>query len=168
MHCPACASEVPDGTRFCGACGTELGVRCGRCGTPAAVSDQSFCGRCGAPLTAVAAPVLERRLVSVLFCDLVSFTSFSDDRDPEDVRELLGHYFSVARRVVDRYGGTIEKFIGDAVMAVWGAPVAREDDAERSVRAALELTTGVSALASRLATPELRIRVGVLTGEAAV
>jgi class 3 adenylate cyclase/tetratricopeptide (TPR) repeat protein len=119
-------------------------------------------------LAAPAGQPLERRLVSVLFCDLVSFTAFSEGRDPEDVREVLGPYFSTARQVIGAYGGTIEKFIGDAVMAVWGAPVAREDDAQRAVRAALELVAAVKGLSSRLSIPELRVRIGVLTGEASV
>ena len=86
-------------------------------------------------------PVAERRLVTVLFADLVGFTSLSEGRDPEEVRELLSRYFDVAREQIERYGGTVEKFIGDAVMAVWGAPTAHEDDAERAVRAALESST---------------------------
>ena len=141
---------------------------CPACGTAAATPDQRFCGRCGAALTALGEPVVERRLVSVLFCDVVGFTTFSEARDPEDVRETLAEYFALARRVISDYGGAVEKFIGDAVMAVWGAPVAREDDAERAVRAGLALTTAVAALAARLAIPELRVRVGILTGEAAV
>ena len=71
------------------------------------------------------APVSERKLVSVLFADLVGFTTLSESRDPEEVRELLTRYFEIARTVIERYGGTVEKFIGDAVMAVWGAPVPR-------------------------------------------
>jgi predicted ATPase/class 3 adenylate cyclase len=105
----------------------------------------------------------ERRLVSVLFGDLVGFTPLSEDQDPEAVRELLSRYFDTARRVIERYGGTVEKFIGDAVMAVWGTPIAREDDAERAVRAGLELVEIVSTLGEGLA-----MRVGVVTGEAAV
>jgi class 3 adenylate cyclase len=84
------------------------------------------------------------------------------------VRELLSRYFDKARQVVERYGGTIEKFIGDAVMAVWGTPIAREDDAERAVRAGLELVEVVAALGDEVGAPELAMRVGVLTGEAAV
>ena len=112
-----------------------------------------------APVAAVA----ERRLVSVLFADLVGFTPFAEDRDAEDVRETLTRYFDLASEVIGRYGGTVEKFIGDAVMAVWGAPVAREDDAERAVRAGLELVDAVRALG-----PGIQARAGVLTGEAAV
>jgi class 3 adenylate cyclase/tetratricopeptide (TPR) repeat protein len=139
-----------------------------------------FCGECGTPLVAgvtpsppvvhpslasssTPAPVAERRLVSVLFADLVGFTALSADRDPEETRELLTRYFDLSRDVIARYGGTVEKFIGDAVMAVWGAPVAREDDAERAVRAALELLDAVRTLG-----PGLQARAGILTGEAAV
>jgi class 3 adenylate cyclase len=83
--------------------------------------------------------VAERRVCSVLFCDVVGFTALSESRDPEAVRELLSCYFEVARTVIGRYGGTVEKFIGDAVMAVWGTPAATEEDAERAVRAGLDL-----------------------------
>jgi class 3 adenylate cyclase/tetratricopeptide (TPR) repeat protein len=106
--------------------------------------------------------------VSVLFADLVGFTPLSEGRDAEDVRELLSAYFETARRIVDRYGGTVEKFIGDAVMALWGSPVAREDDAERAVRAAIELVPAVAALGHEVGAPGLRARAGVVTGEAAV
>jgi len=120
-----------------------------------------------APAAAVA-PVAERRLVSVLFADLVGFTTASEGRDAEDTRELLTRYFDSSRQIVERYGGTVEKFIGDAVMAVWGAPVAQEDDAERAVRAALDLVSGISVLGQEVGAPDLRARAGVLTGEAVV
>ena len=113
-------------------------------------------------------PVAERRLVSVLFADLVGFTSLSEERDAEDVRDLLSKYFEDSRRLVTLYGGSVEKFIGDAVMAVWGAPVAQEDDAERAVRTALDLVASVARLGADLGIPDLRARAGVLTGEAAV
>jgi class 3 adenylate cyclase/tetratricopeptide (TPR) repeat protein len=112
--------------------------------------------------------VAERRLVSVLFTDLVGFTTLSETRDSEEVRELLSRYFDTCRTLIARYGGTVEKFIGDAVMAVWGAPVATEDDAERAVRAAMDLTAAVAAMGEEVGAPELRARAGVLTGEAAV
>ncbi len=92
----------------------------------------------------------------------------SENRDAEEVRELLSRYFETARTIIDRYGGTVEKFIGDAVMAVWGTPIAREDDAERAVRAALDLTAAVSSLGDEVGAQGLRARAGVLTGEAAV
>lgn len=110
----------------------------------------------------------ERRVTSVLFGDLVGFTPLSESRDAEEVRELLSAYFNDCRTVVSRYGGTVEKFIGDAVMAVWGVPVAHEDDAERAVRAGLELIESVSALGERVGAPGLAMRVGVVTGEVAV
>jgi class 3 adenylate cyclase len=102
-------------------------------------------------------------VVSILFADIVGFTPFAEERDAEDVRETLSRYFDLAREVIERYGGTVEKFIGDAVMAVWGAPIAREDDAERAVRAALDLLAAIPGLA-----PGIQARAGVLTGEAAV
>ena len=116
----------------------------------------------GAPGASTAA-VAERRLVSVLFADLVGFTTLAEHRDAEEVRELLSRYFDLARGIVEGHGGTIEKFIGDAVMAVWGTPTSHEDDAERAVRAALELVAAVRGLG-----PSVEARAGVLTGEAAV
>ena len=106
--------------------------------------------------------------MTVLFVDLVGFTTLSEHRDPEEVRELLSRYFDCCRTLIERYGGTVEKFIGDAVMAVWGTPVAREDDPERAVRAALAVTEAVTALGEDVGLPQLRARAGVLTGRAAV
>ncbi len=106
--------------------------------------------------------------MSVLFADLVGFTTLSETRDAEEVRELLSSYFEMCRTLIARYGGTVEKFIGDAVMAVWGAPIATEDDAERAVRAALDLTKAVTEMGAEAGAPDLRARAGVLTGEAAV
>jgi class 3 adenylate cyclase/predicted ATPase len=105
---------------------------------------------------------------SVLFCDVVGFTPLSEARDPEAVRELLSEYFGVARTVIERYGGVVEKFIGDAVMAVWGTPVAAEGDAERAVRAGLDLVGAVSEVGERARVAGLAARVGVVTGEVAV
>jgi class 3 adenylate cyclase/tetratricopeptide (TPR) repeat protein len=110
----------------------------------------------------------ERRLVSVLFVDLEGFTALTESLDPEDVRNLQSRYFEVARSVVAHYGGTLEKFIGDAVMAVWGAPAAHEDDGERAVRAALELVAAVSRLRGAVSGRRLSARAAVATGEAAV
>jgi class 3 adenylate cyclase/tetratricopeptide (TPR) repeat protein len=174
MICSSCGFENEHGRKFCGNCGTALSVVCGVCATPNSPGTK-FCGECGSSLTSEPAaevardtPSAERRLVSVLFADLVGFTPISESRDPEEVRELLTSYFDTCRRLIDRYGGTVEKFIGDAVMAVWGAPVAKEDDAERAVRAALELTAAVAALGEDAGAADLRARAGVLTGEAAV
>src|SRR5262245_38516222 len=176
--CRNCGAENPLGQRFCGSCGNALAAVCPSCGSPNPAG-QRFCGECGTALTTAApAPVAEapsakgtvseRRLVSLLFADLVGFTTLSESRDPEAVRELLSRYFDTCRRLVELYGGTVEKFIGDAVMAVWGTPVATEDDAERAVRAALDLVAAVSALGDGIGAPDLGVRAGVLTGEAAV
>ena len=174
--CQSCGTENPTGQRFCGSCGTALAVTCGTCGAPSAPG-QRFCGSCGTPLATaastpsaapVAEPATERRLVSVLFADLVGFTTLSESRDAEEVRALLSRYFDTCRRLIELYGGTVEKFIGDAVMAVWGTPTATEDDAERAVRAALDLVAAVSALGQEVGAEDLRARAGVLTGEAAV
>jgi class 3 adenylate cyclase/tetratricopeptide (TPR) repeat protein len=176
MTCANCGAENRAGRKFCAECGSALSQVCPSCGA-ANEPDEKFCGECGNALNAQAplteprestAPAAERRLVSILFADLVGHTAFSEGRDAEDVRELLSRYFETARTVIERYGGTVEKFIGDAVMAVWGAPVAQEDDAERAVRAALELVDAVRALGSEVGAPDLRARAGVLTGEAAV
>ena len=113
-------------------------------------------------------PVAERRFASILFVDLVGFTPYSETRDAEDVRELLSRYFDVARTVISRYGGVVEKFIGDAVMAVWGVPTAHGNDAERAVRAALDLVDSVATLGADAGAAELRARAGVVTGEVAV
>jgi class 3 adenylate cyclase/tetratricopeptide (TPR) repeat protein len=176
--CSSCGAENPPAKRFCTECGSPLALACPACGA-AIVGTEKFCGDCGAalstsappastPAPATAVPVSERRLVSVLFADLVGFTTLSESRDAEDTRELLSRYFESCRRLVELYGGTVEKFIGDAVMAVWGSPVAQEDDAERAVRTALDLVAAVSALGDEVEAPELRARAGVLTGEAAV
>jgi class 3 adenylate cyclase/tetratricopeptide (TPR) repeat protein len=180
--CGSCGAENRAGRKFCAECGSVLAVGCPACGASNEPGEK-FCGECGSALiegasptrSAVAsegepgvAPVAERRLVSVLFADLVGFTTLSEARDSEEVRELLSKYFDTCKTIITRYGGTVEKFIGDAVMAVWGAPVATEDDAERAVRAALELTTAVAAMGEEAKAPELRARAGVLTGEAAV
>ena len=178
MICPSCATENKPGRKFCVRCATRLAAACAACGAPVDPGD-AFCGECAAPLASAGAPaiaarqlvsvpaapgpVAERRLVSILFADLVGFTPFAEERDAEDVRDTLTRYFDIASDFIGRYGGTVEKFIGDAVMAVWGAPVAREDDAERAVRAGLELVDAVRSLG-----PGIQARCGVLTGEAAV
>ncbi|MFL6024436.1 MAG: adenylate/guanylate cyclase domain-containing protein, partial [Marmoricola sp.] len=182
QQCSSCNEQSPDGAKFCLECGTPFARSCPSCGHP--VGGGKFCMECGTPLSpGVVAPttsparpapvgatgtVSERRTTSVLFGDLVAFTTLSESRDPEEVRELLSEYFSVARTVVGRYGGTIEKFIGDAVMAVWGVPISREDDAERAVRAGLDLVAEVAALGVTVGAPGLSMRVGITTGSVAV
>jgi class 3 adenylate cyclase/tetratricopeptide (TPR) repeat protein len=142
--CPACSKDNPEGFQFC--------------------------GFCGAPLTddAPAVPLEERKVVSVLFCDLVGFTAASEAADPEDVRARLRPYHERVRVELERYGGTVEKFVGDAVMAVFGAPVSHEDDAERAVRAGLRVLEAISELNEADPALALQVRVGINTGEAVV
>jgi class 3 adenylate cyclase/predicted ATPase len=177
MMCPRCSAESPSGQKFCGECGAALAPVCSSCGT-ASSPGQKFCGECGTalavaagpgvPAPGAAGPLAERRVCSVLFCDVVGFTPLSEARDPEAVRELLSQYFAVARTVIGRYGGVVEKFIGDAVMAVWGTPAAAEGDAERAVRAAMDVVAAVAELGAEAAVPGLAARAGVVTGEVAV
>ncbi|MFZ0040516.1 MAG: adenylate/guanylate cyclase domain-containing protein [Solirubrobacteraceae bacterium] len=182
VNCAACGSAIPAGMKFCVHCGTPAQTSCSACGEPL-IPGSRFCGQCGTPVpaaapatggaamtpTGTAVPaVAERRLISVLFVDLVGFTTMSEHRDPDQVRELMSQYYDRCRALIERYGGMVAKFIGDAVMAVWGTPVAREDDAERAVRAALTLTQAVSLLGQEVGMPELKVRAGVLTGHAAV
>jgi class 3 adenylate cyclase/tetratricopeptide (TPR) repeat protein len=179
LICPSCGTQNIADANFCMECASPLAGGCPSCGFANPVGAK-FCAKCATPLTATAptvaavqrpagpvthdaASVSERKLVTVLFADLVGFTPFAEERDSEDVRDTLSRYFDIAREVVGRYGGTVEKFIGDAVMAVWGAPVAQEDDAERAVRAAMDLVDAVPALG-----PGIQARAGVLTGEAAI
>jgi class 3 adenylate cyclase/tetratricopeptide (TPR) repeat protein len=143
---------------ICPNCGKEL------------PGDFPFCPFCAAPLgeTAPAAPREERKVVSVLFCDLVGFTAASEHADPEDVRARLRPYHAQLRQVIEGHGGTVEKFVGDAVMAVFGAPVAHEDDGERAVRAGLRILEAIEEMNRSDEKLQLQVRVGINTGEAVV
>ena len=154
MHCSNCGHENAAGQKFCGNCGNSLAAACSNCGAENPPGNR-FCGECGTGLAggspvAAAAPSaepdtnLERRIVSVLFVDLVNYTTFSEGRDAEDVRSFLSDYFDRSREIIERFGGVVEKFIGDAVMAAWGAVATNEDDAERAVRAGMELVDMVA------------------------
>jgi class 3 adenylate cyclase len=137
LVCAECGRDNPADARFCAGCGARLDVRS-------------------------AGPREERKVVSVLFADLVGFTSKAEQLDPEDVRATLSPYYAQLRSELERHGGTVEKFIGDAVMAVFGAPAAHEDDPERAVRAALAIRDTV------VEDGRLQVRVAVTTGEALV
>ncbi len=141
IDCPACGAENPDGFRFC--------------------------GQCGARLAAPAAAAEERKVVTTLFCDLVAFTAMSEAADPEDVDAVLRAYHAAARKVIESHGGTVEKFIGDAVVGVFGVPAAHEDDPERAVRAGLRIVQALEG-ATRPDGGPLEVRIGVNTGEALV
>ncbi len=180
ISCSNCGFDTEEGHAFCPNCGNSLKRTCPNCQTDNEPSNK-FCFNCGTNLSganaAPAAPVPaadpvvdsgERRLVSVIFADLVGYTTLSESRDPEDVRSMLTRYYDRCREIIDRYGGTTDKFIGDAVMGVWGAVGAHEDDAERATRAALELVDMVSGLGGELGVAELSARAGVLSGEASV
>jgi class 3 adenylate cyclase/tetratricopeptide (TPR) repeat protein len=145
---------------------SAVDVHCPSCGE-ANASESRFCSSCGARLEALGVLREERKLISVLFVDLVGFTTRSDGADPEDVRDALQLYHADAKERIENYGGTLEKFIGDAVMAVFGAPVAHGDDAERAVRAALNVLEGIGQL-NRDHELELAARAAVNTGEAVV
>jgi class 3 adenylate cyclase/tetratricopeptide (TPR) repeat protein len=142
--CPSCGKENPDGFQFCGFCTAQL-------------TEQ--------PRSSVQE---ERKVVSVLFCDLVGFTAVSERQDPEDVRARLRPYHARLRTEIERHGGTVEKFVGDAIMAAFGAPVAHEDDAERAVRAALGILDAIAELNDSDPELDLKVRVGINTGEAVV
>src|SRR5205085_11537929 len=135
LVCPSCGQENPDGFRLCGMCGASLSAPERR---------------------------EERKVVTVLFADLVGFTARAERLDPEDVRALLAPYYAHLRSELERFGGTVEKFIGDAVMALFGAPTAHEDDPERAVRAALAIRDWIAE------EGKLQVRIGVNTGEALV
>src|SRR4029078_5176116 len=141
--CPSCGHENPSGARFC--------------------------NNCAAPLPA-SAPSLseERKIVTVLFVDLVGFTARSEQLDPEDVRAIQAPYFARVRAAIESFGGTVEKFIGDAVVAVFGAPVAHGDDPERAVRAALAIRDAVPGMNAGPEELDLQLRMAVNTGEAIV
>ena len=142
--CPACERELP--------------------------GEFSFCPFCGAPTADIASTPAreERKIVSVLFCDLVGFTAASDQQDPEDVRARVRPYHARLRQEIERYGGKVEKFVGDAVMAAFGAPAAHEDDAERAVRAGLRILEAIAELNEADPVLDLTVRVGINTGEAVV
>jgi class 3 adenylate cyclase len=144
-------------------------ARCRRCGEENPLRAR-FCLGCGTALDATPedAGAEERKVVSVLFCDLVGFTSRSDKADPEDVRAALRPYYSILRSELERFGGTVEKFVGDAVMAVFGAPLVHEDDAERAVRAGLAILAAIGELNAQHPGLDMAVRVGIATGEVVV
>jgi class 3 adenylate cyclase/tetratricopeptide (TPR) repeat protein len=167
--CAACGFPNPAGALFCGRCGNALGQPCPSCGTVVGPG-LAYCTSCGFALAEADAPeaVEERKVVTVVFVDLVGFTGRAERLDPEDVRGLLAPYHSRAKSELERFGGTVEKIIGDAVMAVFGAPIAHEDDPERAVRAALAVREAIAELNAADPSLRLSVRIGAATGEALV
>ncbi|WP_239678430.1 adenylate/guanylate cyclase domain-containing protein [Natronosporangium hydrolyticum] len=169
MVCPRCSRAVTDDDRFCGGCGSALTDSCRQCGRPLRPGT-AFCTGCGQPRDEQppSRPSTEdRRRVSVLFVDQVESTRYAEQADPELVRQLQSRFYQVARTVVHEHGGVVEKYIGDAVMALFGAPITTEADPLRCVRAGLELQRLLLDLAAEHGE-ELRYRVGIATGEALV
>src|SRR5437867_1101194 len=143
MECPSCGRGVGDGALFCGGCGASLSIACPACGR-SNPGDDHFCQRCGARLDAEVpllspAPGAERKQVTVVFADVVGSMALSSGMDPEEWSELMERLFAVLREGVNRFEGRIDKFTGDGVMALFGAPVACEDHARRGCAAALHL-----------------------------
>jgi class 3 adenylate cyclase/ribosomal protein L40E len=185
MICPQCGNVNQEDARFCTRCGRPLSLICAVCGT-ANSPDARFCNQCGSPLSGNT-PVLEsetspdgssylgehgeqRRVVTVLFADLTSSTALADGMDAEDVRTLLAGFFATMTRELHKHGGTVEKYIGDAVMAVFGLPAAHEDDPVRAVRAALDMKAALRLFneerrSADSAALELQMRIGINTGE---
>jgi class 3 adenylate cyclase/tetratricopeptide (TPR) repeat protein len=172
--CASCRAENPAGARFCSECGAPLQQTCPSCGAEQPAT-AAFCSSCGFALregARRAADIVderqERRIVTVLFADLAGSTALGELLDPEDVRELQSELFELINTEVERFGGTTEKFAGDAVLAVFGIPQAHEDDPERAVRAALAVRDGFDSFASRVQgrhSAEVGLRVGINTGE---
>src|SRR5947199_10230290 len=137
---------------------------CANCGHET-LEGSKFCPECATPLGSAHPLAEERKVITALFCDLVGFTATSESADPEDVDRMLTRYFATARRQIEAHGGVVEKFIGDAVVGVFGIPRAHEDDPERAVRAALRICEDAASLPALRGAP-LRLRIGINTGEA--
>ncbi|HEY7756146.1 MAG TPA: adenylate/guanylate cyclase domain-containing protein, partial [Actinomycetota bacterium] len=170
IACPTCGAGNPSANRFCGSCGGSLARTCPTCGAENPAANR-FCGACGTALdasTPASEAVEERKVVTMLFADLAASTELASRLDPEDLRGILRPYFDAMAEEVDRFGGTVEKFIGDAVVAAFGAPAAHEDDPERAVRCALAMHARLAELNRELAAKaggELALRIGVNTGD---
>jgi predicted ATPase/class 3 adenylate cyclase len=174
LACNTCGTENPEGARFCMSCGSSLARTCPNCGADASPGAR-FCTECGTALDAPAAPADvpetaptadERRRVTVLFADLSGYTAVAERMDPEAVKSLVDRALRRLGQEVERFGGTVDKYIGDNVMAIFGAPVAHEDDAERAVRAGLGMQEAMGEVNADLPDGvDFQLRVGINTGE---
>ncbi len=145
MKCPKCQTENPEEWKFCRECGENLLLVCPRCEHKNLPGDK-FCGECGIKLEETVEAKIEtpqsegeRKHVTVLFSDMSGYTAMSERLDPEDVKEITSRIFDEISKVIDKYGGFVEKFVGDAVMALFGVPKAHEDDPVRAIKAAIEI-----------------------------
>lgn len=167
MTCRSCGTETKPDQRFCTACGAPLAQLCRGCGAENAAAAR-FCGNCGSALEAPAPAARtaegELRPVTVLFADLSGFTALSASHDPEDVQNLLNDFFALTDGTIVRLGGTVDKHIGDCAMAVFGAPVAHGDDAERAVAAAIAIREGLKPLAQHYRAGPLDVHCGLAAG----
>ncbi|HEY4633996.1 MAG TPA: adenylate/guanylate cyclase domain-containing protein, partial [Candidatus Limnocylindrales bacterium] len=165
--CPSCGASVPAGARFCATCGAGLAGTCPRCGTE--VPDGArFCPSCGHQQAPLSETVEVRRIATILFADVVGSTALGERLDPERLRAVLADHFAAMTDVIATWGGSIEKFIGDAIMAAFGVSAVREDDARRALSAALEMMGRLATLNARLDERHgvtLALRIGVNTGE---
>src|SRR5712692_6796412 len=192
MRCPQCAHENPQDVKFCGECGARLQALCPACGVANPPANK-FCGECGAPMTAAVPPAPkfaspeaytpkhlaekiltskgalegERKGVTVMFSDVSGFTAMSSRLDPEEVHDIMGRAFEVILGAVHQYEGTINQFLGDGVMALFGAPIAHEDHPHRALRAALAIQRDLGPLREdvrRAHDVDFRMRIGINTG----
>ena len=166
-RCATCGAENPAGAHFCASCGSSLVPACTRCGSELPEGAR-FCSSCGTPVEQLPEPGRERKIVTVMFADVVGSTTLGEKLDPESLKDVMGSFFAAMREEIEAEGGTIEKYIGDAIMAAFGAPQSHEDDPTRAVRAAYRMLVRLAGLNGELADShgiELQIRVGINTGE---
>jgi class 3 adenylate cyclase len=182
VRCSKCRSDNPAGKKFCAACGTALVVLCAKCASENSATSQ-FCGDCGADLDASTVaghkealvgqkvPGGERRQLTVMFCDLVNSTALSEQLDPEELREVIHTYQAASAEVIERLGGYIAQYVGDGLLIYFGYPFAHEDDPQRALQAALEITAVLPHLNARLRNRlevmrehSLQVRIGIHTG----
>ena len=177
MDCGNCGRTNRGDSRFCDACGTKLVLRCGSCDRELN-PDAKFCDGCGTRVASSPGPAAVntpstavRKTVTVLFCDLVGSTAFAERVDPESARDAMARYHQMAGDTIERHGGTVAKFIGDGVMALFGVPEVAEDDAERAVAAGHDLQQGFVAIRDHIGSRysvDVGLRVGINTGEVVI
>jgi len=181
MQCSTCLATLPEAAKFCIACGAPAPSVCAACGF-ANLGHANFCAECGARLTSTPSeeapgapappsglvvaepdlPSVERRQLTVLFCDLVGSTLLSSRLDPEELREVIGAYHRCVADTVERFGGFVARYMGDGALVYFGYPQGYEDNAERAVHAALALASSIAGL--RVLAERLHVRIGIATG----